>query len=173
MRLAMDDEELFRQEMAALGVEPAPRREDGGGEDGAPQTAADDADDSLFLDAMESLGAAPDKDRPGRRPKVPELRKLKVSKSRAAEPQATLDLHGQTAEKALRSLERFVTESVSLGLKTILVITGKGLRSKKGVSVLKQTVEAWLYQTGKRRIRAFSEAPRTLGGRGAYVLYLR
>ncbi len=164
----MDDEELFRRKMAALGVEGA-----GGGRDEADDESADEADDTLFLAAMEGLAAAPDKDRLTRRPKTPEIRRLKASKSRVAEPQATLDLHGQTAEKALRSLERFVTEAVSCRLKEIRVITGKGLRSEKGVSVLKQTVEAWLHRTGKKRIRAFSEAPRGLGGRGAYILYLR
>lgn len=170
----MDDEELFRQEMAALGVErEGARRKRAGDKSGDPQPVADEADDSLFFAAMEELEAPPDKDRPARQPKAPEIRRLKTARSRAAEPQATLDLHGQTAEQTRRSLERFVAEAASLELKTILVITGKGLRSEKGVSVLKQTVEAWLYQTGKRRIRAFSEAPRALGGRGAYLLHLR
>ncbi len=55
----------------------------------------------------------------------------------------------------------------------MIVVTGKGLRSERGVPVLKQTVERWLRRSGKHQVRAFSEAPRALGGSGAFLLYLR
>ena len=173
-----DDEDLFRQSMRSLGVDPLDRRQ---GEEPAAETSAEDrrgddsdADDALFLASVESLEAVPDKDRPLPRPRrEPKIRKLKPAKSRGLEPEATLDLHGQTAEEALASLQRFVGQAVAQRMKAVVVVTGKGLRSERGVSVLKEAVERWLRRRGKSWVRAYSEAPRALGGRGAYVLYLR
>lgn len=185
----MDDEELFREMMRSLGVEPvnggerrsAPEKKPAGKAAPASRRArrraaapppADD-EDTLFLASMESLEVVPDKDRRAPRRRVPGIRKLKPTRIRDVEPEASLDLHGQTAEEALRSVERFMAEAAAQRLRTVIVVTGKGLRSDGGVSVLKQVVEQWLREKGARRVSAFSEAPRALGGRGAYVLYLR
>lgn len=184
----MDDEELFSEMMRSLGVEPL----HGGERRQAPEkkparpvpatrrsrrrTAApptSDDEDALFLSSMESLEVVPDKDHRTPRRRVPGIRKLKPSRVRDVEPEASLDLHGKTADEALSSLERFMAEAAGQRLRAVIVVTGKGLRSDGGVSVLKQVVEEWLREKAARRVRAFAEAPRALGGRGAYVLYLR
>lgn len=180
----MDDDELFRDAMRSLGVEPV----DGGRrparrppEEKPPahqerpkrRTAAPDDDDAYFLARMESLEVAPDKDRRTRRTRASGIRKLKAPKRLEAEPEAALDLHGQTVDEALRSLERFLLQVAGERLRTVIVVTGKGLRSQRGIGVLKGAVEQWLRQRGKRWVRAYSQAPRALGGHGAYVLHLR
>lgn len=190
----MDDDDLFHDLMRSLGVSPLR----GGKSSKPPQAPAPDKpppapsamrrrrpppdkvappdeEDALFLAvmAMESKKSkAPDKDRatPDR---STGMRQIKPSKSRDAEPEAKLDLHGQSATEAVGSLERFVISATSQRLRMVLVVTGKGLRSERGVPVLKQTAERWLRMRGKNWVRAFSEAPRKLGGRGAYLLYLR
>lgn len=139
----------------------------------AGSTGADSAigDDRLFLEAMQELETAPDKDR--RPTQQPTPRKLRASKKTTPEPEASLDLHGRTAEEALAILARFVAQASAGKKKTVVVVTGKGLHSRDGVAVLRREVEHWIRRRGKRFIRAFSEAPRAHGGKGAYLLYLR
>lgn len=191
----MDDEDIFRRAMASLGVRPldgrkrrgdrpagdrpaepadkvrkaprgkSPRRD-------SPECLAPDEEDALFLATMKALEPPPDKDVaavPERRP----TRRLRASVSRDARPEATLDLHGSSSEQALDALERFVASSAAERMWVVRVVTGKGLRSAGGVAVLKEAVERWLRSGGKKWVGAYSEAPRALGGRGAYILYLR
>ena len=128
-------------------------------------------DERLFREAMRELETAPDKDRRPASPPTP--RKLRASKKATPEPESSLDLHGKTTEEALSALARFVAQAAAGKMKTVVVITGKGLHSHDGVGVLRREVERWIRRRGKQRVRAFSEAPRALGGKGAYVLYLR
>lgn len=58
-------------------------------------------------------------------------------------PQDRLDLHGCTAADAEIKTENFLARSRRNHLKTVLVITGKGLHSPEG-SVLKDVIEARL-----------------------------
>ncbi len=131
-------------------------------------------DQDLFLRALESLEEVPDKDRlvtleaPRRR-----VEKRSPDKRRTQAPQAVLDLHGRKVEEARGALTRFVEQLRREGERTALVITGKGLRSPGGVAVLKEELERWVRKEGSSHLEAYSEAPRALGGRGAYILYLR
>jgi DNA-nicking Smr family endonuclease len=52
-------------------------------------------------------------------------------------PQATLDLHGMTAEESESAIRSFIDASAREGLEKVLVIHGKGLHSEGGRSVLK------------------------------------
>lgn len=177
------DDDLFRKAMSSMGVEPLEqqrqkrrKRQAQGSEDPPAEPprgpGGPDDDDALFLASMEGLVQAPDKDRPGARPST-EARRLRPPKKVAAAPEATLDLHGLTSEQALRRLRSFLVEATSQRLKTVIVVTGKGLRSERGVSVVRQKVERWLPRQGKTWVRAYSEAPRAMGGRGAFLLHLR
>ncbi len=58
-------------------------------------------------------------------------------------PQDRIDLHGCTAAEAETKTENFLTRALRNHLKTVLVITGKGLHSPEG-SVLKDVIEARL-----------------------------
>jgi DNA-nicking Smr family endonuclease len=85
-------------------------------------------------------------------------------------PQATLDLHGMTAEEAAPALERFVSAARKAGLRKVLVIHGKGHHSQ-GEPVLQRLVREYLERS--RHTGAFGAADRTMGGSGAVWVVLR
>lgn len=134
----------------------------------------DDAERALFLNSLDALDEIPDKDARTPAPNRPlgSMRRRPVRRSQI-EPDAVLDLHGMKAEEARHALGRFVQSARHRGDSHVLVITGKGLRSEGGKSVLKLEVERWIRRAGTSQVEAWSEAPRRLGGRGAYLLELR
>ncbi len=95
-----------------------------------------------------------------------------VRKSISPEIDASLDLHLKTKEEAATALYAFLRHAVEVGDRTALVITGKGHHSdKKGV--LREYVRQWLKGDGREWILWFAEAPRALGGSGAWLLRLK
>jgi DNA-nicking Smr family endonuclease len=58
-------------------------------------------------------------------------------------PQEHIDLHGCTAAEAEIRTENFLTRALRNHLKTVMVITGKGIHSKEG-PVLKDVIETRL-----------------------------
>ncbi len=88
--------------------------------------------------------------------------------------EATLDLHGMTQAAAHDALDGFVTRSLALGRRCVLIVTGKGLgREQSGV--LRRQVPLWLNQPPLRgQVLAFDYARPEHGGMGAlYVLLKR
>jgi len=85
--------------------------------------------------------------------------------------QDTLDLHGLRWEEARTLLVQFVAQAVKRGQRCVLVIHGKGLRSKNQEPVLRGKVAGWLTQRGD--ILAFCQARPADGGSGAVVILLR
>ena len=93
---------------------------------------------------------------------------------------ATLDLHGLTAEQARMQLQIFVQNANRMGNRLLLIITGKG--NKKTVDefnrprsgVLKSGVPEWL-KTGpiSDLVLQVTQAAPKHGGGGAYYVYLR
>lgn len=83
-----------------------------------------------------------------------------------------LDLHGLTRDEALISLNRFVTGAYNRGQKAILIISGKGNNSP-AEPVLQGAVASWLREAGKTMVAEFAPAPRTMGGSGAFVVFLK
>ncbi len=125
---------------------------------------------------------------PSRRPliaasRVPASQKpiepnLKRRVMRGREPiDATLDLHGMTQARAQAVLELFVTERAARGDRTLLIITGKGIKKtgylqleQKGV--LREMVPLWLSNPSLSPLIAGIEtAHQSHGGGGA--LYVR
>lgn len=89
-------------------------------------------------------------------------------------PEGHLDLHGQNADQALDSLLFFMRESYLAGRRMVLVITGRGKNSPKGLSILRQEVQTWLTREPLRRITlAFCTAQPRDGGAGALYVLLR
>ncbi len=172
----MNDDEIFDRGMASLGVEPL----DGGGRE-RPADARDllreRSDQHLFEQAMRDLDdtgheSAAAGRRTRRRPAPAKIRRLKTRpKNLRIDDQ--IDLHGLRSDEALRRLESFVAEAAASGVRTVLVITGKGHHSPGGRGILRQKVEEWIRGSSWRRVRTWSAAPSRLGGRGAFVLYLR
>jgi DNA-nicking Smr family endonuclease len=90
-------------------------------------------------------------------------------------PEARLDLHGQTREESLRSVERFLLRSRADGHRTVLVIHGRGQNSEAGEPVLRPALYEWLASAAAARagVMAFAPAPPRAGGTGATVVLLR
>lgn len=105
------------------------------------------------------------------------------------EPDARLDLHGLTQDRAYATLLRFVQRGYDAGHRCVLVITGKGYgkgaaepsemrgfvmpeRSRGGV--LRSLVPHWLEQPDVRRmVVGVQAAHQRHGGTGALYVYLR
>lgn len=83
-----------------------------------------------------------------------------------------IDLHGLTVDEARTALDEFFVRSHARGVRTVLIVHGRG-RSSPVQPVLKSMVREWL-TTGPRRawVIAFSSARLCDGGAGAtYVLF--
>ncbi len=95
-------------------------------------------------------------------------------------PEARLDLHGMTAERAHSALIGFIGSAHADGLRLVLVITGKG-RAESDLApdsrrhgVLRQSVPHWLATAPVRaKILQIAPAHRKHGGGGAFYVYLR
>jgi DNA-nicking Smr family endonuclease len=88
--------------------------------------------------------------------------------------QAHIDLHGMIQPDAKAALEEFVVNSVRKGLRTVLVVHGRGLRSPGGMPVLKHAASQWLshgHMGGY--VLAFATARAADGGAGAMYVLLR
>lgn len=83
--------------------------------------------------------------------------------------EARIDLHGLSQLAAYQRLQHFIQKSRQQGLRTILVITGKG---KAGRGVLRENVPQWLSEPPlSDAIIAFGTSRPQDGGEGA--LYVR
>ena len=94
-----------------------------------------------------------------------------------------IDLHGYTIEEANKSVEQFIEKSFEEGVTKIIVITGKGLRSKnvenpylsKDLSILKYSVPEFIETniTLINMIIEIKDAKIEDGGSGAFYIYLK
>lgn len=88
----------------------------------------------------------------------------------AGRPEATLDLHGRTAEEAEALLQAFVRDARRRWRRPVLVVTGRG-RGPGGV--LRASVPDWLVAARcGHHVLAFATAPELRGGIGAFVVLL-
>ncbi len=93
----------------------------------------------------------------------------------------TIDLHDMTQAQAREALYRYVTTRAARGDRTILVITGKGLKtdndyiaamSERGI--LRTMLPIWLSEPGLAHlVSGWSVAARGHGGEGAWYVRLR
>lgn len=100
-------------------------------------------------------------------------------------PDARLDLHGLTADRAHRALISFIQRSHASGARCVLVITGKGGRPRDpepgvwrepepGAGVLKTNTPIWLRQAPLAGlVVGVYPAHISHGGGGALYVYLR
>jgi DNA-nicking Smr family endonuclease len=96
------------------------------------------------------------------------------------EPQARLDLHGMTRERAHPALTGFILRAQAEGKRLVLVITGKGKDRDDGgpiperAGILRHSVPQWLAQPPlAQAVLQVSPAHARHGGGGAYYVYLR
>ena len=94
-----------------------------------------------------------------------------------------LDLHGFSLEESNKKVKKFIIESSNRGYKKLIVITGKGLRSKsysnpyisEKLNILKNSVPAFIKNDEdlQSKISKISEADIKDGGEGAIYIFLK
>lgn len=104
------------------------------------------------------------------------LDELIMNRLRAGQmsPEAHLDLHGLNAEQAFETLRVFMRDAWFKSLRTVLVVTGRGLNSPFGQGVLRRKLQTWLTQEPfKRVVLGFCTARPHDGGPGSIYVLLR
>ena len=94
-----------------------------------------------------------------------------------------IDLHGSSLSKANTIVENFINDYFELGYKKLIVITGKGSRSKnfdnpylsEKMSVLKYSVPEYIKNNLSllSKINRISKASLEDGGDGAFYIFLK
>ena len=84
---------------------------------------------------------------------------------------AIVDLHGKTETQAYEIIRNFIKDSYLNNLKTIIIITGKGLNSR---GKLKLKTPLWLKSDGlSKYVVGFEIMPHNKGGEGALFVQLK
>ena len=156
--VAPEEPLAFAEEMARIGVRKMnpPERE-------APRPTmipvekpppAPVADAELFAAALGKLDTVFVDQFPEEDEAVPTAapRRLKLLARGKLMPEATLDLHGLGREEALARVRYFLDNAAYHGRKTLLIVTGKGLRSESE-PVLRTAVEGYLTEIGRASCR--------------------
>ena len=94
-----------------------------------------------------------------------------------------IDLHGFSLEEANKFVEKFILDSFNKNVNKIIVITGKGLRSKNSenpyvsedLSILKNSVPEFVRSSSNlmKIIKHIKDASVEDGGEGAIYIYLK
>ena len=94
-----------------------------------------------------------------------------------------LDLHGVSLIEANKIVKKFIIESFNNGYKKLLVVTGKGLRSKsynnpyvsEKLNVLRYSVPEFLKKDEdlNKKVMKMSTADKKHGGDGAIYIFLK
>ena len=94
-----------------------------------------------------------------------------------------LDLHGFSLSEANKEVKKFIIESFQDGCKKLLIITGKGLKSKshnnpylsEKLNVLKYSVPEYITNNENliNKISKISKASLKDGGEGAIYIFLK
>ena len=94
-----------------------------------------------------------------------------------------IDLHGLSLDAANKKIETLINKHFVEGVEKIIIITGKGLRSKtiddpyvsKDLSILKNSVPDYIKKNLKikNKIKSISKAEIRDGGEGAFYIFLK
>ena len=114
--------------------------------------------------------------------KLPNKDKL-LKKKIQTDSTKKIDLHGFSLENANKTIDEFINKSFGEKISRIIVITGKGLRSKnesnpyvsKDLSILKYSVPEYIESNKNlmKMIREITDAKIEDGGSGAFYVYLK
>ena len=95
-------------------------------------------------------------------------------RSGSLSPEAHLDLHGLNVLQAFETLRGFMRGSWYKGLRTVLLVPGRGKNSPDGIGILRGKLQTWLTQDPfKRVVLAFCTAQPHDGGPGSIYVLLR
>ena len=114
--------------------------------------------------------------------KLPNKDKL-LKKNIQIDSTKKIDLHGFSLENANKTIDEFINKCFDEKVHRIIVITGKGLRSKnkfnpyvsKDLSILKYSVPEYIESNKNlmKMIREITDAKIEDGGSGAFYIYLK
>jgi len=131
-------------------------------------TSKDKKDWAVFTKQMGNIGPK-EFDVPKKNVEIKKVRKL--------------DLHGSSLIKANKIVKNFIIESFNFGYKKLLVVTGKGLRSKsynnpylsEKLSTLKYSIPEYIKndENLNEKISKISRADLKDGGEGAIYIFLK
>jgi DNA-nicking Smr family endonuclease len=107
--------------------------------------------------------------------------KLSLLKRGKIKPEKILDLHGLTSVEAKTKAIEFTKINFNLGLRLLLIITGKGKikindlnREERKTGVLRKSLKSWLYESDLRPyILGIVSSHISHGGEGAFYVYLK
>ena len=107
--------------------------------------------------------------------------KLSLLKRGKIKPEKILDLHGLTSVEAKTKAIEFTKINFNLGLRLLLIITGKGKikindlnREGLNTGVLRKSLKSWLYESDLRPyILGIVSSHISHGGEGAFYVYLK
>lgn len=92
----------------------------------------------------------------------------------AFNPEAHLDLHGLNSLQAFEAVRDFIRMSWFKGLRSVLIVPGRGLNSPDGRGVLRRKLLEWLpHEPFRRVVLAFCTAQPRDGGPGSIYVLLR
>jgi len=138
-----------------------------------------DADDALFMDAMNTPESFSADDVEASHPEPQHLPSglttaglLKRCRQGLVAPDLTVDLHGMKQAEARVVLRRHLTRAHQKGQRVALIITGRGLHSKDR-AILREEVPGWLRVENADCVEGFEKAPRRMGGEGALLVVIR
>ena len=122
----------------------------------------------LTADVVEPLGAHDilSWQRPGVQHGV--FRKLRLGQYPI---EARLDLHRMTVAQARKEVFDFINDCVRYGLRSVIILHGKGERNPDGIAQLKSYLAKWL--TELDAVLAFHSAQKHHGGTGAVYVMVR
>ena len=118
--------------------------------------------------------AYPDYDSPAREARLEKLdantlRRIRIGALRIS---ARLDLHDMSAQSAYEALLAFITHAYQSDMRLVLVITGKGSVSQKGI--LRQSLPRWCREpVFQPMVVGLHKAFPQHGGDGAYYVRIR
>jgi len=109
---------------------------------------------------------------------------LKISKKKNKEKNYfdfKIDLHGFSIDEASQKIREVIENCYRNNLSKILIITGKGLRSKvkenpylsEDLSILRYAIPNFIKNNFSNIVSFMEEAPKELGGSGAFFLKLK
>lgn len=127
-----------------------------------------------------SYQAPPQRVEPELRPHIEPKMRRKLMRGRI-DIDGTLDLHGMRQNEARSALNRFLVSRWSRGDRTILVITGKGLKKLDDAGtqiiergILRSMLPSWLSEPGLAPIVAgWDYSAQMHGGEGAFYVRLK
>ena len=95
----------------------------------------------------------------------------------------SFDLHGYSLSEANKKVENLIEDSYKLGVKKLIIVTGKGLHSKnesdpyisKDLGILRYSVPEFINNNKNlmKKISEIKEAEIKDGGSGAFYIYLK